>query len=322
MLPLVTVEAAATGAPFRSAVPGDMLAVALVRNRFRSPWTARLVGIKAAQALAAAILKNLNLSGSQIDQLKKVPYEQLLAAAVAGAQAVTKELGRPVTIGDAIADDTYVMREFCDWADAIPLLDGTVFSEFVGTLQRGETRKTEWSEKEVNDNLTAAFGDKKDAIAAEFKKVFPGKKVQDVLFFAATSRPSVKQTLARKLEKGKAPVFNYIFTWEYPVNGGQTSFHTCEIVFAMHNVTEPHCRMATGNDPAALALQDKISRAWINFAKTGNPSQPGLEWKPYTVADQQTMVFDTACGVRDMQDDKLVSLLPAVSRVSGPARRG
>jgi hypothetical protein len=21
---------------------------------------------------------------------------------------------------------------------------------------------------------------------------------------------------------------------------------------------------------------------WINFAETGNPSQPGLEWKPYT----------------------------------------
>ena len=167
------------------------------------------------------------------------------------------------------------MREFCDWADSIPLIAGTVFSEQAGTLQRGDGRKNEWSQKEIDDHLTAAYGDKKNDIVAEFKKAFPRKKVQDVLYFAATSRPGVKQTLARKLEKGKTPVYNYIFTWEYPVNGGITSFHTSEIVFAFHNVTEPHCRIATGGTPAALALQDKVSQAWINFARTGNPEPAG-----------------------------------------------
>ena len=214
------------------------------------------------------------------------------------------------------------MREFCDWADSIPLVDGTVFSEFTGTLQRGEGRKNEWSQKEIGDNLAAAYGDKKDAIVAEFKEVFPSKKVQDVLFFAASSRPTVKQTLARKLEKGKTPVYNYLFTWEYPVNGGQTSFHTSEIVFAFHNVTETHCRTATGNVPAALALEDKVSQAWINFARTGNPSQPGLVWKPYTTQDAQTMVFDTVCESRDLHDDKLVSLMPAAAGGRGGAGRG
>ena len=278
--------------------------------------------IKAQQAIAAATLKNLNLSGSQIDQLKKVPYQELLAAGTAGAQAAGNELGRRVSIGDVIADDTYVMREFCDWADSIPLVDGTVFSEFTGTLQRGEDRKNEWSQKEIDDHLAAAYGDKKDAIVAEFKAVFPSKKVQDVLFFAASSRPNVKQTLARKLKKGKTPVYNYLFTWEYPVNGGQTSFHTSEIVFAFHNVTEPHCRIATGNVPAALALEDKVSQAWINFARTGNPSQPGLVWKPYTTQDPQTMVFDTVCESRDLHDDKLVSLMPAAAGGRGGAGRG
>ena len=43
-------------------------------------------------------------------------------------------------------------------------------------------------------------------------------------------------------------------------------------------------RVATGGTPAAFALQDKVSQAWINFARTGNPSQPGLDFKPYTVA--------------------------------------
>jgi para-nitrobenzyl esterase len=278
--------------------------------------------IKDHQMLAAATLKNLGLDGSQIDKLKKLNYQELLAGATAAAQAVGKELGRGVTIGDVIADDTYVMREFCDWADAIPLINGTVFSEFVGTVQRGEFRKNEWSQKEIDDKLTAAYGAKKEEIVAEFRKVFPGKKVQDVLFYAATSQPSTRQTLARKLEKSKTPVYNYIFTWEYPVNGGQTPFHTCEIVFAFHNVTEPHCRIATGGTAAALALQDKVSQAWINFARTGNPGQPGLVWRPYTLRDPQVMVFDTVSGSRVLHDDTLVSLMPANTGGRGGAGRG
>ena len=116
--------------------------------------------------------------------------------------------------------------------------------------------------------------------------------------------------LARKLEKSKAPVYNYIFTYEYPVNGGITAFHCSEIAFAFHALSEPHIRIATGGAPAALALQDKVSQAWVNFARTGNPSQPGLAWKPYTLAGRETMVFDTVSEVRSVDDDKLLSLLP------------
>ncbi len=272
--------------------------------------------IKAQQMLAAATLQNLNLSGSQIDQLKKIPYQQLLAAGIAAQRSVAKELGRQNMSWEVIADDKYVMREFCDWAHDIPLMAGTVFSEQTGTLQRGEFRKNEWSQKEIDERLTAAYADKKDDIVAEFKKAFPRKKVQDVLYFAASSRPGVKNTLARKLEKGKTPVYNYLFAYEYPVNGGTTSFHCSEIAFVFHNLSEPHIRVATGGSPAALALQDKVSQAWINFARTGNPGQPGLEFKPYTVQDPQTMVFDTVSECRALRDDKLASLMPP------PAPRG
>jgi para-nitrobenzyl esterase len=273
--------------------------------------------IKTQQMIAAATLKNLGLTGSQIDQLKKIPYQQLLAAGNAAVRSVAEEGGRGGGGGfNPIADDQYVMREFCDWAHDIPLMAGTVFSEMAGTLQRGEFHKNEWSQKEIDDQLTKAYGDEKNDIVAEFKKCFPRKKAQDVLFYAATSRPGVKNTLARKLEKGKTPVYNYLFAYEYPVNGGTTSFHCSEIAFIFHNLSEPHIRIATGGAPVALALQDKVSRAWLNFARTGNPSQPGLEFKPYTVQDPQAMVFDTVSECRALRDDKLASLMPR------PAGRG
>jgi para-nitrobenzyl esterase len=66
-----------------------------------------------------------------------------------------------------------------------------------------------------------------------------------------------------------------------------------------------------------LALQDKVSQAWVNFAKTGNPGQPSLEWKPYTKEDPQAMVFDAVSQSVALRDDKLVSLLPATGERGG-----
>lgn len=270
--------------------------------------------IQSQQSVAAETLRNLGLDGSQIEKLKKVPYRELLAAGNAANQAVAKQLGRQAMGWDPIADDQYVQREFCDWADSIPYIAGTVMTEFTSNLAKGELTKNEWGQKEIDERLTAAFGDNKDEVVAEFKRVQPHKKIQDALFLDNRFRRSAKAMLARKLEKSKAPVYNYIFAYEYPVNGGVTAFHCSEIAFAFHALSEPHIRIATGGAPASLALQDKVSLAWVSFARTDNPSQPGLAWKPYSLAGRETMVFDTASEVRSVDDDKLLSLLPQQDR--------
>jgi para-nitrobenzyl esterase len=289
-------------------------------NNYRD--TDPAASIKAQQTIAAHTLKNLNLIGDQIDQLKTVPYGALITAGNAALQSAAKQLERPALNWDVIADDQYVMREFCDWADTIPLMAGAVFSEMQGTMTRGDGRKNEWSAKEIDDQLTAAFGDKKDAIVAEFKQAFPRKKIQDALYYAGGSRPGVKTLLARKLEKSKVPVYNYLFAWEYPINGGITSFHCSELAFCFHALGVPQIRTATGGGPVATALQDKVSQAWVNFARTGDPGQPGLEWKPYTIENPQAMVFDAVSQSVTLRDEKLVSLLPAAPGRGGPVPTG
>jgi para-nitrobenzyl esterase len=191
-----------------------------------------------------------------------------------------------------------------------------------GTLTRGDGRKNEWTPKEVDEHLTATFGDKKDQVVAEFKQAFPRKKVQDVIYYAGASRGGAKNVLARKLEKGKTPVYNYLFAWEYPINGGVTAFHCSELAFCFHALSVPQIKTATGGGPVAMALQDKVSQAWINFAKTGNPGQPGLEWRPYTPDNPQAMVFDTVSECHPLHDDKLASLLPATGGRGGRGGRG
>jgi para-nitrobenzyl esterase len=267
--------------------------------------------IKQQQAIAAHTLKHLNLTGDQIDKLKAVPYHDLILAGTAALQSAAQELGGVRLGWNPIADDKYVMREFCDWAADIPLIAGTVFSEMQGTLTRGDGRKNEWTQKEIDDHLTEAFGDNAEAVAAEFKKAFPRKKVQDVLYYAGASRSGPKNVLAEKLEHGKTPVYNYVFAWEYPIDGGITAFHCSELAFCFHAGTVPQIHNATGGGPVAMALQDKVAQAWVNFARHGNPSQPGLEWKPYTPADPQAMVFDTVSESVALRDDKLVSMMPS-----------
>lgn len=266
--------------------------------------------IEHQQAIAAGTLKNLNLDGTHIDDLKKIPYRDLLAAGTAASAALSKQTGVRGMGWDVIADDQYVLREFCDWADSIHYMAGTVMSEFNVNLGKDEINKNDWSQKEVDDHLTAAFGAKKDEIVAEFKKLHPRKKEQDALYLDTTFRPGAKMVLARKLEKTKVPVYNYLFTYEYPVNGGVTAFHCSEIAFAFHSISEPHIRLATGSAPVTLALENKVSQAWVNFARTGNPSQPGLEWEPYDLTGRKTMVFDAVSEARTFNDDKLLSLLP------------
>jgi para-nitrobenzyl esterase len=284
-------------------------------NNYRTTEVA--ASIKAQQAVAAHTLKNLNLTASDIDKLKTVPYTALITAGAAALRSAAQEVGAGNLGWNPIADEQYVMKEFCDWADAIPLMAGSVFSEMQGTLTRGDGRKNEWTAKEVEEKLTAALGDKTKDAVAEFKQAYPRKKAQDVLYYAGGSRPGVKNLLNRQLEKAKTPVYNYVFAWEYPVNGGITAFHCSELAFCFHALSVPQVRTPTGGGPVAMALQDKVSQAWVNFAKTGNPSQLGLEWKPYTKEGQQAMVFDAVSQSVPLKDDKLVSLLPAAAGPGG-----
>ena len=49
--------------------------------------------IKAQQTIAAHTLKNLNLTGAEIDKLKTVPYSALITAGAAALRSAAQEVG-------------------------------------------------------------------------------------------------------------------------------------------------------------------------------------------------------------------------------------
>ena len=188
---------------------------------------------------------------------------------------------------------------------------GSVFSEMQGTLTRGDGRKNEWSQKEIDDQLTAAFGDKKDDIVAEFKQAFPRKKVQDVLYYAGGSRPGVKNLLTRKLEKTKAPVYNYLFAWEYPINGGITV-----VPLLRAGVLLPRPERAADPDarPAAVRwrwrCRTRSRRRGSTSPRRAIPASRGSSGSRTRRRIRRRWCSTPSASRSRSRDDKLVSLLP------------
>ena len=79
--------------------------------------------------------------------------------------------------------------------------------------------------------------------------------------------------------------------------------------YTFHNVYIPVVTRTTGGGEDAHKVQDVVATAWLNFAKTGSPSQDGLEWKPYTEDEQNTMVLKEESECRDLGDETLRGLI-------------
>ena len=79
--------------------------------------------------------------------------------------------------------------------------------------------------------------------------------------------------------------------------------------YTFHNVDIPVVTRTTGGGEDVHKVQDVVATAWLNFAKTGSPSQDGLEWKPYTEDEQNTMVLKEESECRDLGDETLRGLI-------------
>jgi para-nitrobenzyl esterase len=54
----------------------------------------------------------------------------------------------------------------------------------------------------------------------------------------------------------------------------------------------------TGKGQDRYALADRMAKAWVAFARTGNPSHAGLPaWGAFNTTTRTTMIFDKECRV-------------------------
>ena len=142
------------------------------------------------------------------------------------------------------------------------------------------------------------------------KKAHPEKSIRTLSYGVQgmSARNNVQRMVKMKCEQGGAPVYQYYFTWQSPMlDGVAGAWHTAELAFCFDNTKR--CEQGTGNTPESQVLAKKMSTAWANFARTGDPSQPGLKWTPSDSARCQTMVFDNHCRMADDPDGEVRKIL-------------
>ncbi len=231
-----------------------------------------------SRQVAAETLKQLGLRPDQVDSLQLLPYERLAAAGEAALQSVKQSLPEDAS-GFGLEWD--------------PVHDG----DFLPT-QPGEP-----SAIELSKNIPLLVGSCKN----EYMPYILGPKPQTVAPSDNSDidrlfRPLVIRQANEKSSTGAAPVYVYLFAWQSPVlDGAYKAFHCMDLPFVFNNISR--CEEMTGGGPDACLLADKMSEAWIQFARHGNPNHDEIpNWPAYTVQNGATMIFDNNCQVKNDHD--------------------
>lgn len=244
---------------------------------------------EASTRLTENILSILDISAENIEDIQSVPVEDLQAAATQALQQTGEELQIPAALGDAYSMDWQPVvdgdflptnpvteNSFADAGKDIPLLIGSNLNEWSGFFPSTPIEATE----ELENALHSAYPNKEGLTAEQVD--------------STVIRLPLLKIMTHKADQNGAPVYAYVFTYG-------NSYHGAEIPYVFNNVN---------GTQEEQALADRISQAWVNFARTGTPGAEGLpEWKPYTREDGATMLLDVESELVHHHDQALMNIL-------------
>jgi len=285
----------------------------------QSSTAPRLQSQADTQLIAARLLTELGLSTTEVGQLKTMRYERLIEAAnlsirkinasrPAGSLLVAWWPSRDAKFLPAEPDSPEIRA----LAAGVPMLIGSNKFEFMASFDPAIRNA---SREAIIERLRARIGPRTDAYLAEYAKVYPGDtRPDDWIDLDSMFRGWALDTARWKLAGATAPVYLYHFAWRSPIlDGNMKVGHTAEIAFVFDNMAR--VRQRTGGGAAAQKLSTQMSRAWVQFARTGNPGHKGLPaWPAYTLDVGATMVFDNVSKVVNHHDRELLRLLAVPPR--------
>jgi para-nitrobenzyl esterase len=289
------------------------------RASVQSGGGGNIPGKEQSRELARQFMKELGLKSNDLASLQKIEWAKLNdagnaaiaklspaapgAAGPGGPPTTTPRVGWSPTVDGKIV----TLRSFYDVAPEIsknvPMLIGNVSEE-------GNRMSSRPSEAEWHATLSRTWGEAKaTALISAMKKAHPEKSIRTLSYGVngLTSRNNVQRMVKLKHEQKAAPVYQYYFTWQSPMLEDAGAWHTAELAFCFDNTKR--CEQGTGNTPEAQALARKMATAWVNFARIGNPGQPGLNWTASDPTRCQTMVFDNTCRMVNDPDGELRKIL-------------
>lgn len=279
--------------------------------------------------LAEAVLKEAGASKTRLKDLQDMPFSRLVMAAEVAAKKVypAGDYSKPIDFSRHCEVNAWgptvegrLLPEHPFWTASpaasagVPLIVGTTLTEFAVGYMDPDFEKLTFAE--LRRRIVKGHGSTDgQRIYDAFRRGHPdatAAKLYAIWFSAGTRHAAVRQATL-KAAQGGAPAYLYWFAWDSPVLDDRLhSFHCSDLPFVFDN--SDRCDHMTGGGPEACALANRISSAWVQFARTGNPNHSGLPaWPAFDAGKRSTMIFDNTCAAKDDPDgDELKALEAAM----------
>ncbi|MCW2393790.1 MULTISPECIES: carboxylesterase/lipase family protein [unclassified Sphingobium] len=193
----------------------------------------------------------------------------------------------------------------------VPLMIGSARQEMAAVTLSGNPEAHHMRFEDLPERLAGYVGKDPTAVIAGYRTIYPEMSPWDLFAVMTADIPTRINSIRiaqRRHAARSAPVFMYRTDWQTPgFNSLMKAPHGLEVPLVFRNVQEGSGVNGGGED--AKALSERLSSAWVAFARSGTPSTPSLEWPAYEPTRRATMLFDRECRIAHDPDGEARRLL-------------
>ncbi len=255
-----------------------------------------------AERVTRDVLAELGLTTDDAARLVDIPVDDLLAA-----QGRVVDRAGPNLAFTPVVDGVTLPRPPLDAvrdgaAAAVEVLVGTTRDEMrlFGLL---DPRLSKADDAQVEHRAVSVFGPSATKAIEVYRRSRPGESAAEVWIAALTDQvfriPAIRLAEAHSMHQ--PGTYMYLFSWATPILDGRLgSCHGLDVPFTFDNLDKPGAGLFTGGGADTRQLAERMSRAWLAFAREGAPGAASLpSWPAYEIGQRSTMLLDTECVVVD-----------------------
>ncbi len=260
---------------------------------------------------ARILLEKLGGTASDPDGLRSLPGERILAAQAACAEPGPRRIGMffaPVVDGEVLPEAPLTAIA-SGAARHVELIIGTTADEMrLFTLVPGLGEIPEAALPHLVASRLPGPAETALARAERLLALYPEAKTGADRFFAVETDASLfvpATRLAEAQARHQPRTFMYRFNWRSPLaEGSLGACHALDVPFALGTFELPAVRDFAGSGPGAARVAAAMMDAWLAFARSGDPSHPGIpRWPRYAPPERRTLELADPCRVLEAPDE-------------------
>lgn len=284
---------------------GTLLAMPPARGLFhkaieQSGPAVRAVERDDAIALAERTLAALGIAKTDVHKLQRMDVRTIIkaqsSAETVGALSSRRELGPTIDGRNLLAHPFDPVAT--DVSRDIPLMIGAAkdectmflaFDPMFGRMTAEQARQR--FEQMAGSRAAQAFELYSKRRPDDSPTYWVTSYMTDQAFWAGSM-----QIAERKAAQRAAAVFLYRVDWHAALaDGALRATHGVDMPFVFRHLDG--FGVMDGNGPVQQEIMENMSRAWINFARSGDPSHAALRWPTYDIQQRRAMIFDAQTRV-------------------------